>query len=87
MDSLQRESTTEEHQFVITDIFFRPNSTQLRTILYDNSLQLWNAAKPTYRLIVLLCTIHMLYPWISIGQSFEKTDGFGMKALEFDKNS
>ena len=27
----------------------------------------------------------MLYPWISTGQSFEKTDGFGMRALEFDK--
>ncbi|RVW68821.1 Transcriptional corepressor LEUNIG-like [Vitis vinifera] len=48
MDTLQRESTPEEHQFVITDIRFRPNSTQLATASYDKSVRLWDAAKPTY---------------------------------------
>lgn len=45
MDTLQRESTPEEHQFVITDIRFRPNSTQLATASYDKSVRLWDAAK------------------------------------------
>ncbi|KAL6334244.1 hypothetical protein AAG906_013206 [Vitis piasezkii] len=29
--------------------------------------------------------VHMLYPWISTGQSSKKTNGFGMRTLEFDK--
>lgn len=48
MDTLQRESTPEEYQSIITDIRFRPNSTQLATASYDKSVRLWDAAKPTY---------------------------------------
>ena len=31
MHTLQTESTKEEHQYLITDVRFRPNSTQLAT--------------------------------------------------------
>ncbi|KAK4408217.1 Transcriptional corepressor LEUNIG [Sesamum angolense] len=36
MDTLQTETTPEEHQYLITDIRFRPNSTQLATASFDN---------------------------------------------------
>lgn len=48
MDTLQNETTPEEHQHVITDIRFRPNSTQLATASYDKSVRLWDAANPSY---------------------------------------
>lgn len=44
MDTLQTESTSEEHQSLITDIRFRPNSSQLATASYDKSVRLWDAA-------------------------------------------
>lgn len=44
MDTLQTESTPEEHQYLITDVRFRPNSTQLATASYDKSVRLWDAA-------------------------------------------
>ncbi|XP_042053535.1 transcriptional corepressor LEUNIG_HOMOLOG-like [Salvia splendens] len=48
MDTLQTESTPEEHQYLITDVRFRPNSTQLATASFDKSVRLWDAANPSY---------------------------------------
>ncbi|KVH94227.1 hypothetical protein Ccrd_003700 [Cynara cardunculus var. scolymus] len=44
MDTLQTESTPEEHQLLITDVRFRPNSTQFGTASYDNNneIRYWN---------------------------------------------
>ncbi|KAJ4969292.1 hypothetical protein NE237_015993 [Protea cynaroides] len=50
MDTLQTESTPEEHTLIITDIRFRPNSTQLATSSFDRTVRLWNAAEPSYSL-------------------------------------
>ncbi|KAL5711763.1 hypothetical protein ACHQM5_014006 [Ranunculus cassubicifolius] len=48
MDTLQTESTPEEHSLIITDVRFRPNSTQLATSSFDRTVRLWNAADPSY---------------------------------------
>ncbi|CDP03866.1 unnamed protein product [Coffea canephora] len=48
MHTLQTESTKEEHQYLITDVRFRPNSTQLATASFDKSVRLWDAANPSY---------------------------------------
>ncbi|KAL8092876.1 hypothetical protein AgCh_034936 [Apium graveolens] len=48
MDTLQTESTPKEHENVITDVRFRPNTTQLLTASYDQSVRLWDAANPSY---------------------------------------
>ncbi|KAE8701393.1 Transcriptional corepressor LEUNIG [Hibiscus syriacus] len=48
MDNLQTESTPEEHKLVITDVRFRPNSTQLATASFDKTVRLWDAANPSY---------------------------------------
>lgn len=44
MDTLQTESMPEEHKSTITDVRFRPNSTQLATASFDKSVRLWDAA-------------------------------------------
>ncbi|KAK6164256.1 hypothetical protein DH2020_001120 [Rehmannia glutinosa] len=48
MNTLQTETTPEEHQYLITDVRFRPNSTQLATASFDKSVRLWDAANPSY---------------------------------------
>ncbi|PRQ25556.1 putative transcription factor WD40-like family [Rosa chinensis] len=48
MDTLQTESTPEEHKLVITDVRFRPNSSQLATASVDKTVRLWDAANPNY---------------------------------------
>ncbi|KAK8674387.1 hypothetical protein V6N13_112679 [Hibiscus sabdariffa] len=48
MDTLQTESTPEEHKLVITDVRFRPNSSQLATASFDKTVRLWDAANPSY---------------------------------------
>ncbi|GMY26832.1 transcriptional corepressor LEUNIG_HOMOLOG isoform X2 [Fagus crenata] len=48
METLQTESMPEEHTMIITDVRFRPNSTQLATSSFDTTVQLWDAAKPGY---------------------------------------
>ncbi|KAK4366188.1 hypothetical protein RND71_014068 [Anisodus tanguticus] len=48
MDTLQTETTPEEHQYLITDIRFRPNSSQLATASFDKSVRLWDATNPSY---------------------------------------
>ncbi|KAF3974567.1 hypothetical protein CMV_002118 [Castanea mollissima] len=45
METLQTESTPEEHSMIITDVRFRPNSTQLATSSFDTTVRLWDAAK------------------------------------------
>ncbi|KAK4585752.1 hypothetical protein RGQ29_023105 [Quercus rubra] len=48
METLQTESTPEEHGMIITDVRFRPNSTQLATSSFDTTVRIWDAAKPSY---------------------------------------
>ncbi|TYJ09575.1 hypothetical protein E1A91_A11G150500v1 [Gossypium mustelinum] len=48
MDTLRTVSSPEEHKLVITDVRFRPNSTQLATASVDKSVRIWDAAKPSY---------------------------------------
>lgn len=45
METLQTDSTPEEHTMIITDVRFRPNSTQLATSSFDTSVRIWDAAK------------------------------------------
>ncbi|KAK9289269.1 hypothetical protein L1049_017745 [Liquidambar formosana] len=48
METLQTESTPDEHTRIITDVRFRPNSTQLATSSFDTTVRLWDAAEPSY---------------------------------------
>lgn len=48
MDTRQTESTPEEHTMIITDVRFRPHSTQLATSSFDRTIRLWNADDPSY---------------------------------------
>ncbi|KAF4374671.1 hypothetical protein G4B88_004923 [Cannabis sativa] len=48
MDTLQTDSTPEEHTLIITDVRFRPNTTQLATSSFDTTVRLWDAADPNY---------------------------------------
>ncbi|KAH9784892.1 transcriptional corepressor LEUNIG-like [Citrus sinensis] len=48
MDTLQTESTPEDHKSVVTDVRFRPNSSQLATASVDKSVRLWDAANPNF---------------------------------------
>uniref|UniRef100_A0A1J3HI85 Transcriptional corepressor LEUNIG n=1 Tax=Noccaea caerulescens TaxID=107243 RepID=A0A1J3HI85_NOCCA len=50
METLQTESTPEEHGHIITDVRFRPNSTQLATSSFDKTIKLWDASDPGYYL-------------------------------------
>ncbi|KAI4964159.1 hypothetical protein ZWY2020_006961 [Hordeum vulgare] len=38
----------EEHGLIITDVRFRPNSTQLATSSFDRTVKLWNIADPAF---------------------------------------
>ncbi|KAB5564891.1 hypothetical protein DKX38_004945 [Salix brachista] len=48
METLQTECSQDEHTQIITDVRFRPNSTQLATSSFDSNLRLWDAAAPRY---------------------------------------
>nr|XP_009385699.1 PREDICTED: transcriptional corepressor LEUNIG_HOMOLOG [Musa acuminata subsp. malaccensis]XP_009385700.1 PREDICTED: transcriptional corepressor LEUNIG_HOMOLOG [Musa acuminata subsp. malaccensis]XP_009385701.1 PREDICTED: transcriptional corepressor LEUNIG_HOMOLOG [Musa acuminata subsp. malaccensis]XP_009385703.1 PREDICTED: transcriptional corepressor LEUNIG_HOMOLOG [Musa acuminata subsp. malaccensis]XP_009385704.1 PREDICTED: transcriptional corepressor LEUNIG_HOMOLOG [Musa acuminata subsp. mal len=50
METRQTESTQEEHSLIITDVRFRPNSTQLATSSFDRLVKLWDSAQPSYSL-------------------------------------
>ncbi|WJX17496.1 hypothetical protein P8452_07405 [Trifolium repens] len=50
METLQTQSTPEEHTAIITDVRFRPNSTQLATSSFDTTVRLWDAADPSFSL-------------------------------------
>ncbi|QCE05469.1 transcriptional corepressor LEUNIG_HOMOLOG-like isoform X1 [Vigna unguiculata] len=52
METLQTESTAEEHSLTVTDVRFRPNSTQLATSSSDSTVRLWDAADPLFSLQV-----------------------------------
>ncbi|KAI4369457.1 hypothetical protein MLD38_017894 [Melastoma candidum] len=48
METLQTESTPEEHTHIITDVRFRPNTTQLATSSFDTTVRIWDASQPSY---------------------------------------
>lgn len=48
MDTFQSQYTSEEHSLIITDVRFRPNSSQLATSSFDRTIKLWNAADVSY---------------------------------------
>ncbi|KAM1142549.1 hypothetical protein ACFX1X_031888 [Malus domestica] len=48
METLQTEFTPEEHGLIITDVRFRPNSSELATSSFDTTVRLWDAAEPNY---------------------------------------
>ncbi|CAJ1967746.1 unnamed protein product [Sphenostylis stenocarpa] len=48
METLDTESTPEEHSLIITDVRFRPNSTELATSSFDSTVRLWDASNPTF---------------------------------------
>lgn len=48
MDTFQTHYLPEEHAYLITDVCFRPNSTQLATTGFDKTVKLWNAADVSY---------------------------------------
>ncbi|XP_052478853.1 transcriptional corepressor LEUNIG_HOMOLOG-like [Gossypium raimondii] len=48
METLKTECTPEENTHIITDIRFRPNSTQLATSSFDATVRVWDAAQPSY---------------------------------------
>ncbi|KAJ6388124.1 hypothetical protein OIU77_026655 [Salix suchowensis] len=48
METLQTECSQDEHTQIITDVRFRPNSTQLATSSFDSNIRLWDAAAPRY---------------------------------------
>uniref|UniRef100_A0A0D3C3R9 Uncharacterized protein n=1 Tax=Brassica oleracea var. oleracea TaxID=109376 RepID=A0A0D3C3R9_BRAOL len=43
METLHTESTPEEHGHIITDVRFRPNTTQLATSSFDKAIKIWDA--------------------------------------------
>ncbi|MBA0702015.1 hypothetical protein Goari_027286, partial [Gossypium aridum] len=59
METLETECTPEEHTHIITDIRFRPNSTQLATSSFDTTVRVWDAAQvyPLAPLFLHLCVI------------------------------
>lgn len=64
MDNLQTESTPEEHELVITDVRFRPNSTHLATASFDGSVRLWDAANVSLQVTLssfYVLTVAFLY--------------------------
>ncbi|KAH9680897.1 transcriptional corepressor LEUNIG-like protein [Citrus sinensis] len=48
MENFQTECTPDDHNHIITDVRFRPNSTQLATSSFDKTVQIWDAAKPNF---------------------------------------
>ncbi|WZZ55050.1 hypothetical protein YC2023_055157 [Brassica napus] len=48
METLHTESTPEEHGYIITDVRFRPNTTQLATSSFDKTIKIWDASDPGY---------------------------------------
>lgn len=50
METLQTECTPEEHSHIITDVCFRPHSTQLATSSFDKSVRVWDASEVNFYL-------------------------------------
>ncbi|KAG8061936.1 hypothetical protein GUJ93_ZPchr0003g18023 [Zizania palustris] len=55
MDNLNMDTKTEEHTNFITDIRFKPNSTQLATSSSDGTVRLWNAVEVFFFYSFYLC--------------------------------
>lgn len=45
---MQTEWTPEEHSHIITDVRFRPNTTQLATSSFDTCIRLWEAIEVNF---------------------------------------
>jgi WD40 repeat protein len=76
METLQTECNPEEHTHIITDVRFRPNSTQLATSSFDSSVRLWDAAGVSFLPPMLL---------ILIIHSFGSTTCLGSTTCQFHK--
>lgn len=50
METLGVESTLEEHNLLITDVRFSPNSARLATSSFDKTVRVWDADNPSYSL-------------------------------------
>ncbi|TVU27244.1 hypothetical protein EJB05_29841 [Eragrostis curvula] len=50
MENQQTQYLPEEHALIITDVRFRPNSSQLATSSFDRTIKLWNAADSGFSL-------------------------------------
>ena len=67
MDTLETESTPAEHKSVITDVRFRPNSSQLATASTDKSVRLWDTTNVTdfslffYKLCVTCVHLNLMF--------------------------
>ncbi|KAE8685599.1 Transcriptional corepressor LEUNIG [Hibiscus syriacus] len=48
VETMHTDCTAEEHTHIITDIRFRPNSTQMATSSFDTTVRVWDAAQPSY---------------------------------------
>lgn len=48
MENFQTQYMPEEHGLIVTDVRFRPNSSQLATSSFDRTIKLWNAADVRY---------------------------------------
>lgn len=57
MDTFETESTPVEHADIVTDVRFRPNSTQLASSSFDKTVKLWNAAEVMISIIILFSQI------------------------------
>lgn len=64
MDTLQTETTPEEHKLVVTDVRFRPNSSQLATASVDKTVRLWDAANVS-TFLLLVKAVHFEATWQS----------------------
>ncbi|CAH8380841.1 unnamed protein product [Eruca vesicaria subsp. sativa] len=73
METLITESAPEEHGHIITDVRFRPNSTQLATSSFDKTIKIWDASEPSY--FVRTITGHNA-PVMSVDFHPKKTDLF-----------
>lgn len=57
METLQTESTPEDHTQIITDVRFRPSSTKLATSSFDTTVRFWDAAD-----VNVLVLLYLFFP-------------------------
>ncbi|KAG2285757.1 hypothetical protein Bca4012_033765 [Brassica carinata] len=56
METLHTESTPEEHGHIITDVRFRPNTTQLATSSFYKTIKIWDALMYTNSSLLIFCS-------------------------------
>jgi len=61
MENFQTQYTPEEHGLIITDVRFRPNSSQLATSSFDRTIKLWNAADVSYVCLSIIGIVDICY--------------------------